>query len=155
MSRIKRVRNKLESIPAQLNRFRPLALLVIRLTLAAAFLPAGWAKLGSIDQTAAFFTSIGIPLAGVLAPLVGFFELTAGVLVLVGLAARYAAIGLTFLMIAVVRLAKWDEVSGATSLVDQSEFLYGVLSFALLTMGSGAWSLDARLSTNRKERDLA
>lgn len=155
MSRIKKVRNKLESIPAQLNRFRPFSLMTIRLTLATAFVPAGWSKLGNVPRTIEFFRSLNIPVPELFAVLVAFLELVGGVLILIGLATRYAAIPLVVVMTMALRLARWDELAGLHSLVEEAEFLYLLLSFALITFGSGAWSLDALLSRNRKERELA
>ncbi len=155
MSRIKKVRHRLESLPAQLNRFRPLSLAVVRLTLAGAFIPAGWTKLGALDRTSDFFRTLDIPMPVAMAALVGFVELAGGVLILAGLAARYASIALILTLTFAIRLAKWEEVTGPLSLIELGEFLYMVLCFALLTIGSGAWSLDAILSKNRKERELA
>lgn len=65
-----------------------LAPLATRLVIGYSFLLAGRGKWMNIDQTASFFSQVGIPLASINAGLVASVEVVGGVCLLVGLGTR-------------------------------------------------------------------
>ena len=108
----------------------PASALSIRLAVGGVFLSEGIQKfLFPAALGAARFAKIGIPLADVLAPIVGGFEIVCGTLVLFGLLTRLALVPLIVVM--VVALA-----STKIPILLQS----GLWKMA----GGGRWSLDAR-----------
>ena len=71
----------------------PLAL-VARILLAHIFVFSGFGKLADLGGTAGYIASQGLPLASLLAPATGVFELAAGVSLLLGWQARWSAVAL-------------------------------------------------------------
>jgi putative oxidoreductase len=76
------------------------ALLGARLLLAFLFLASGLSSLGNIAGAADYFASLGLPVPSFLAWATCLFELAAGVLVVIGLQTRPAAILLAAFSIA-------------------------------------------------------
>ncbi|MDF1820643.1 MAG: DoxX family membrane protein [Alcanivoracaceae bacterium] len=98
-----------------LNRFRALdflAPLAIRLYLAPVMLVAGWHKVENFDSVVQWFGNtewgLGLPMPAVMLSLAIIAELAGGVLILVGLATRYAALPLIFTMLVAAVTAHWD-----------------------------------------------
>jgi putative oxidoreductase len=123
---------------------QPVALLAARLYVALAFFSAGLTKLRDWDTTLALFMDeYRVPL---LPPEVAAVSGTGGEIVLpvllaLGLAGRFAAIGLSVMnIVAVVSLA---EIAPAALVQHQ---LWGVLLAAVVLWGPGRWSLDAWLA---------
>lgn len=52
----------------------PLLLLFVRLVWGWGFFPAGWGKLGNLEQVTGFFTDLGIPAPGVQAVFVALWK---------------------------------------------------------------------------------
>lgn len=127
-----------------LEALQPLALLAARLFVAQAFFASGLTKLRDWETTLALFSDeYHVPL---LSPPVAAVLGTAGELVLpvllaLGLAGRFAALGLSFVnVVAVISLA---EIAPAALAQHQ---LWGALLVVLLLWGPGRWSVDALLS---------
>ncbi len=125
---------------ALLETAQPLAQLAARLYVGQAFFLSGLSKLRSWDTTLALFADeYQVPL---LPPPVAAFAGTAGELVLpvllvLGLAGRFAAAGLSFVnVVAVISLAEI-----AAPALQQHQF-WGSLLIGLLLWGPGRWSLD-------------
>jgi putative oxidoreductase len=128
---------------ALLESAQPLALLAARLYVAQVFVLSGITKIKDWDVTLALFADeYHVPL---LPPEVAAWAGTTGELVLpvllvLGLAGRFAALGLFVLnAVAVISLA---EIAPAA--LQQHQF-WGSLLVALLLWGPGRWSLDAWL----------
>jgi putative oxidoreductase len=124
-----------------LEALQPLALLAARLFVAQAFFASGLTKLRDWETTLALFSDeYHVPL---LSPPVAAVMGTAGELVLpvllaLGLAGRFAALGLSFVnVVAVISLA---EIAPAALAQHQ---LWGALLVAVLLWGPGRWSVDA------------
>ena len=115
---------------------------VTRITIASVFIGSGWGKFQHLDKTIEFFQSIGVPMAHLQAPFVAATEFLCGALILVGLATRAAALPLIVVMLVAIRTAKWEDVTGLSSLFEISEYLYIVLLAWLVTQGAGRLSLD-------------
>jgi putative oxidoreductase len=125
------------------ERGRSLALLLVRLSLAAVFVPSGWGKIHDLAKVTAFFTELGIPVPHVNAMVVSLTELGCGLLLLVGLASRLAALPIVANMAVAIITAKRDDVHGLTDLFALDEFLYIVMALVVVAFGSGLFSLDA------------
>ena len=129
---------------AGLEALQPLAQLAARLFVAQAFFASGLTKLRDWETTLALFSDeYQVPL---LSPAVAAFMGTAGELVLpvllaLGLAGRFAALGLFIVnVVAVISLA---EVAPAAL---AQHHLWGALLLMLVLWGPGRWSLDAWLA---------
>jgi putative oxidoreductase len=119
------------------------ALLLVRLSLAAVFVPSGWGKVQDLAKVTAYFTELGIPSPHANAVLVSLTELGCGALLLVGLLGRLAALPIVANMTVAIITAKRDELHGIVDLFALDEFIYVVLAMAIVTLGSGLFSLDA------------
>lgn len=65
-------------------------LTAVRVAMAIILIVAGYQKwVSGIGGTSAYFAKVGIPLAGVMGPFIGLLELGGGLLLLVGLFARW------------------------------------------------------------------
>jgi putative oxidoreductase len=117
--------------------------LLVRLSLGAVFITSGWGKLHNLGQVTGFFTELGIPLPGFNAALVSTTELVGGVLILVGLFTRLAAIPLIVVMLVAIATAKRPEIDGVATLLGFIEFTYIAGFVWLLVSGAGRLSLDA------------
>lgn len=118
------------------------SLLFIRIVLAFVFIPAGWGKLNNLERTTGFFEYLGIPFPALQAPLVAGVEFLGGLLLLLGLASRWASIPLAFIMIVAIATAHWGDMDSAWDLLSMADFLYIAMFTVLITRGSGALSVD-------------
>jgi putative oxidoreductase len=129
---------------AQLERFldalQPVACLLARLYVAQVFFASGLTKLRDWDTTLALFMDeYQVPL---LPPeLAGWMgtagELALPVLLVLGLAGRFAALGLS--VVNVVAVMSLMEIAPAAL---QQHITWGVLLAGLVVFGGGSWSLD-------------
>lgn len=134
----------------------------------AVFLSEGIQKFLFSDEVGAGrFAKIGIPSPEVMAPFVGVVETVCGALILLGLFTRLAAIPLIINMLVAILSTKipillghgfWGfslrnvPYYGFWGMAHEARTDFSMLlgSLFLLIVGAGAWSLDRRLSTNRK-----
>jgi len=140
---IERIERCREKVVGWAVRGRSLALLLVRLSLAAVFVPSGWGKIHDLAKVTAFFTELGIPMPHANAILVSLTELGCGVLLLVGLAGRLEALPIVANMAVAIITAKRDDVHGLTDLFALDEFLYIVMALVVVAFGAGLFSLDA------------
>jgi uncharacterized membrane protein YphA (DoxX/SURF4 family) len=96
------------------------------------------------------FHKIGLPYPQFLAPFVGTFEITCGLLVLLGLFTRIASIPLIIIMLVSIATTKLEILSDGgfwkmlhESRTDWSMLLGGIF---LLIKGGGRWSMDEKFS---------
>ncbi len=126
-----------------LQALQPLAALLARLYVAQVFFLSGLTKLRDWDITLALFTDeYQVPLLSpALAAVLGTAgELVLPVLLVLGLGARFAALGLSVVnAVAVLSLA---EIAPAAL---QQHILWGVLLAGLAVYGPARWSLDQRV----------
>lgn len=121
-------------------------LLVVRLYWGWLFFQTGKGKLMDLSGPTQFFTELGIPFPAFNAALAGTTECVGGLLLLVGLASRLAAIPLTITMVVAYLTADLEAVKEIFS--DPDKFLgaapYHFLfaSVLILAFGPGAFSLD-------------
>jgi putative oxidoreductase len=136
-----------------LDSAQPLAALAARIYLAQAFFLSGLTKIRDWETTILLFTEeYKVPL---LSPQLAAMSGTAGelvlpVLLLLGLAGRFSALGLSVVnVVAVVSLA---EIAPAAL---QQHITWGVLLAALALHGVGKWSVDALWIDPRLNRTAA
>ena len=102
---LKRLHSGLEST----RKIDFLAPLAFRIFLAPIFILAGLGKLGSIDNTAAYFGNfLGLPAPTLMAYLAGTAEFVGGILLIPGIAVRWVAVPLMFTMAVAAGAAHWD-----------------------------------------------
>jgi putative oxidoreductase len=134
-----RIQDLIDRIGRHLDWLPPL---VARITLAMVFVVSGWGKLHSLDKVTGFFTELGIPAPAFQAALVSCVELIGGVLLLIGLLTRFAAVPLIITMVVAILTALRENIHGFGDLVGVSEYLYICLLLWLAVAGGGRLSLD-------------
>jgi putative oxidoreductase len=120
-----------------------------RVLLALMFILAGFSKLGNIEGTAGYIASGGLPMASVLAVVVGLLELVGGLAIAVGFQARWAALALGLFTIAASLLFhKFWAVPAEQVMVQQLMFMKNLSVagglFIVAALGAGPASFDAR-----------
>jgi uncharacterized membrane protein YphA (DoxX/SURF4 family) len=81
-----------------------LALLLIRVGLALVFIAHGWAKISGMEDTVAFFGSLG--LSSVWAYVVSYIEFGGGILMFLGIGTGWAGVALATTMVGAIALVK-------------------------------------------------
>lgn len=136
----------------------PPATILIRLAVGGVFCASGLIKFLYANQGVGRFAKLGIPAPEFLANFVGVVEIAAGLLLVVGLATRLAAIPLVFNMLVAIGTSKLPLLFGPGPEPVAAAPKVGLWAFAyqsrldftmllgclfLLVAGAGAWSLDA------------
>lgn len=116
--------------------------LLARATLGYVFVESGWGKVHNLSTVAEYFAELGIPAASFQAVFVSYVELVCGALVLVGFAARLAAVPLVGTMIVALITAKASDIASVSDLTGTLEFCYAVLLAWLALAGPGRASID-------------
>jgi putative oxidoreductase len=88
------------------------------------FLWSGWGKLNNLPIVIENFVDWGIPFPKILAPFVSGVEFIGGILLLLGLFTRIAAVPLVIVMIVAIISAKWNEVDSLETLLGFDESAY-------------------------------
>ena len=132
-----------DRLVAMANRGAPVALLLLRICLAAVFIPSGWGKLHDLGKVTEFFTELGIPAPHLNAIVVAMCELGCGILLLLGLLSRAAALPLIASMAVAIVTAKRADITGIADLFALDELIYAALLFVVVALGPGRFALDA------------
>src|SRR5258706_7818654 len=151
---VDRIATLLYDLPVAVgHRLRWLAPAVARITVGWVFVTTGWGKLHDLDKIVDFFTQLGIPYPQLQAPFASATEFVCGLLVLVGLATRVAAIPLIVTMLVAIRTAQWENVDSVGALLGLVEWAYIAIFAWLAIAGPGPISLDHLIgrATNREE----
>ena len=131
-------------------------LAVLRLVVGAIFITHGAQKLfvfGFAGVSGAF-GQMGVPMAGVVGPLVALVEFLGGLAVLTGLLTRLASFGLLMTMLGAISLV---HLNAGFFLPNGYEYALSLLgSTTLLTLaGAGAFSIDALIARRSGTREAA
>ncbi len=130
------------------------AIILIRLVVGAVFLSEGIQKfLFPAIRGAGRFEKIGLPQPELLGGFVGFFEITCGLLILVGFLTRLASVPLMVIMLVAFTTTKsqvylekgfWELLHGSRT--DWSMLLG---SLFLFIKGGGRWSVDVLINKQK------
>ena len=136
----------------------PSATVLVRLIVGAVFLSEGVQKfLYPAALGVGRFAKIGIPWPEFSAPFDAVFEIGCGLLILLGLLTRLAAIPLVVDMLVAIATTKVPMLleKGFWSMAHEARTDWSMLLGAvfLLIVGGGAWSIDARLTRREVDRD--
>ena len=116
--------------------------LSVRITVGWVFMGTGWTKLMHLSQIIENFRGLGIPAPEILTPFVSGVEFVGGILLLVGLLTRFAAVPLMVVMIVAIASAKWADVDSLETFLGFEEVSYFVMFAWLAIAGPGPISLD-------------
>jgi len=131
----------------------PASIVLIRLAVGLIFLTQGILKYSDPNMGVARFTRIGFPHPYFTAHFVGSFEILCGALVLLGLWTRAAAVPLLIVIATAITTTKVPELFRASQgfwyMVSDARTDFAMLCslLFLISVGGGAWSLDARRGT--------
>src|SRR5262249_3554507 len=114
------------------------------------FIGTGWGKLHSLAKVTAYFTDLKIPFPAFNAHLVAGTEFICGLLLLIGLAARLAALPLVVVMIVAIISAKLGDLEGVSDLFGRQQRDDIVLAVVVAVLGAGPLSLDRLLARLRR-----
>ena len=152
----------LTSIYATLNKLlaaiarlvQPVLLLVLRLWWGWSFFRTGLGKLMHLDGTAGYFASLHIPFPHLNATMAGSVECVGGLLLLVGLWARIAAVPLMFTLLVAYATAERDALFSIFSDPDKftgaTPFLFLLAVLTVFTFGPGKISVDELVWARRR-----
>jgi len=117
--------------------------LVLRLAAGTVFIAHGWQKYGVMSAFGDFLGSMSVPLPEVFAAVVIAVEIIGGAALIVGLFTHWAA-----KLLAIDMLVAFFLVHATNGVFVQNNgfelvLLLFAVSVALMTVGSGKWSLDA------------
>ncbi len=123
-----------------------------RALLALLFIPAGFSKIGGFAGTVGYIASKGVPLPELAAAAAIGVELGLGLLLLVGLQARWAALGIAvFTFVISFIFHNFWAVPADQVMMQQISFFKNIAVVGgLLTVvawGPGAWSFDGKRGT--------
>jgi putative oxidoreductase len=135
----------------------PAAVILVRLVVGGVFLSEGIQKFLFPDALGVGrFTKIGIPAPEIMAPFVGVCETVCGVLFILGLLTRFAAITMIIDMLVAISTTKVPLLlhEGFWKMAHEARTDWAMMlgSIFLLVVGAGAWSLDDRLTRTRDDR---
>lgn len=116
--------------------------LITRISLGSIFLTTGYGKITHLSATTEYFSSLGIPLAHIQAPIVALTEIVCGAALIIGLATRLSSFLLAGIMIVAILTAKIGDLSGLRDLFQTMEFCYAILLLWLVARGAGLISVD-------------
>jgi putative oxidoreductase len=122
--------------------FSWLAPLAVRIVVGVVFTQTGWQKLNALPRMIQNFRDWGIPAPEILTPLASGIEFVGGLLLLVGLLTRFAAVPLMIVMMVAILSAKLGEIDSIVTLLGFEEVSYFVMFAWLAIAGPGPVSLD-------------
>jgi putative oxidoreductase len=120
-----------------------------RALLALIFITSGFSKLTGIQGTAGYIGSVGLPAPVLLAVGAGLLELAAGIALVIGFKARWAALALgVFTLLASVLFHAYWSAPADQQFIQQLMFMKNLAitggMFIIAAVGAGPLSFDAR-----------
>lgn len=130
--------------PAFLTRSAPYAGTVLRIAMGIVFIAHGMQKFNNgVDGFAGFLTSLNVPLPELMKWVVPILEVGGGILLILGLATRLAAVLLAILMVFTLTMVKLDVgLIGEGSTGGEIDLMLLAGAVALALMGPGAAAVD-------------
>lgn len=133
------------------DAWRDVLLLAGRILLAWVFLASGFGKLGNIAGTTTYFTNMGMSPAAFFAWFAAIFEFVVGILLILGVATRYAALA-TFIwvLIATAIAHRYWAYSAPQQGAQYIQFLKNISimggALYVFVAGAGRYAVDAVLA---------
>jgi putative oxidoreductase len=121
--------------------------LAVRLVVGSVFLWTGWQKLQILPRMTENFRSWGIPAPEIMTPFVSGVEFVCGILILLGLLTRFAAVPLMIVMVVAIIAAKRSDIDSLVTLFGFEETSYFLMFAWLAIAGPGPVSLDRLVLT--------
>ena len=129
-------------------------LALVRLYWGWQFIQTGWGKVNNIGKVTEFFTQLGIPAPGLNAHFIAGLELTGGILLVLGLAARPIGLLLSINMLVAYitadREALFSVISDPDKFYAASPYTFLVASLIVLIFGAGKLSVDWWIASIRR-----
>jgi putative oxidoreductase len=122
--------------------FTWLAPLAARIVVGVVFMDTGWTKLHNLPMITKNFTALGIPAPEILTPFVSGVEFFGGLMLLIGLLTRFAAVPLMIVMVVAIVSAKLGDIDGLETFLGFEEVSYFVMFAWLAIAGPGPVSFD-------------
>jgi len=116
--------------------------LAARIVVGWVFLWSGWTKLNALPRMIENFREWGIPAPELFTPLASGVEFVGGILLLIGLLTRFAAVPMMIVMVVAIISAKWADVDSLETFLGFDEVAYFVMFAWLAIAGPGPVSLD-------------
>jgi putative oxidoreductase len=116
--------------------------LAVRITVGVVFMGTGWTKLHNLPAITKNFIALGIPAPEILTPFVSGVEFFGGILLLLGLLTRFAAVPLMVVMVVAILSAKLGDIDGLETFLGFEEVSYFVMFAWLAIAGPGPVSVD-------------
>lgn len=116
--------------------------LAVRITVGWVFLWSGWSKLQILPRMVENFRGWGIPFPEIVTPFVSGVEFVGGIMLLLGLLTRFAAVPMMIVMLVAIVSAKWSDVDSLETLLGFEEVSYFAMFAWLGIAGPGPVSLD-------------
>lgn len=123
-----------------------LQLLIGRVLMSIIFIMSGFSKLGSVEGTAGYMASMGVPAASITVWLVIALEVLGGIAILVGFFTRYAAWALAAFCVASGYLGHFQPEDQMQMISFMKNLAMAGGFLALAAAGAGSFSVDARRS---------
>jgi putative oxidoreductase len=120
--------------------------------MAGEFIPSGFGKVTDLPKLAAYFAELGIPAPAMSAAVSATTELVCGLLLLAGLATRFAAAALTVVMTVAILTARLHDVHTVGDFFYLPEVAYVVIFLWLIFAGPGTLSADRWIATKMSSR---
>ncbi len=119
-------------------------LLIARILLSVMFIMAGLQKFGSIEGTAGYIGSVGLPAGTLLAWLTAIFETLAGIAILIGFKTRIASVLLAGFCIVASLIFHFNFADQMQMLLFMKNITVAGGFLALYAAGAGSISVDAK-----------
>lgn len=136
-----------------------LALTVLRIVTAAIIGIRGWQHLTDLDATNAMFANSILPQSNYWGWGLGIAEALTAILLLLGLANRFAGLLVMIVEIGMLVFFLWGKAnpfqSGRMGFTGELEVLLAAVGMLFLLLGSGGWGFDAMFRNKREERKAA
>jgi putative oxidoreductase len=116
--------------------------LAVRITVGVVFMGTGWTKLHNLPAITKNFAALGIPAPEILTPFVSGVEFFGGLLLLIGLLTRFAAVPLMVVMVVAILSAKLGDITSVEDFLGVEEVSYFVMFAWLAIAGPGPVSVD-------------
>src|SRR5471032_1789403 len=116
--------------------------LAVRITVGVVFMGTGWTKLHNLPAITKNFIALGIPAPEILTPFVSGVEFFGGILLLLGLLTRFAAVPLMVVMVVAIISTNIGDIDGLETFLGFEEVSYFVMFAWLAIAGPGPVSID-------------